>query len=466
MKIVSFKNCTKVFLLCLCTISYAQNGIGIGTSIPKALLDVYSNDVSKGGILIPRYNADDLSNIILTADQNSMLVYITSPLSIASNGICELITTTGFYYYDHNVAKFLKIGSNDFKGWSTNGNDDITATNFLGTTTDSPLNFKINNVNYGVLTSNSNIGIGDSALLSYSQGVTEQNVAIGRYGLMNIKTGKYNVSLGSKNMMNSDATSHNVAIGYETLNNVAGNGSGFNIAMGYQSLTNGTTVINNISIGRSALNKLVTGANNIAFGMSTLGKSTSGNDNFALGHNSLSNIVSDSYNLAIGNNSLQNLTSGTNNIAIGSESNLTLNSDNTVIIGNSNHNIYKIWSSSWTYLSDQSAKHSISQIPVGLDFIKSLKPVEYIYNNETNNSKTFGFVAQDVYNSTKQFGLRNYGLVQQFDDKKLGLRLNDLFPIITKAIQEQQEVIEKQQQDIDSLKKELDEIKQLLLSKK
>ena len=484
MKIVSFKNCAKVLLLCLCANSYAQNGIGIGTTNPKALLDVYSNDAMKGGILIPRYNADDLINLNLTVEQNSMLVYINSPLTTASAGICELMTSSGFYYYNHALSKFLKFSENDtVKGWSTTGNNDILENHFLGTTNDAAINLKVNNLNYGVLSQNSNIGIGYDALSNYSQGNTEQNVAIGRYSMSNIRTGKYNIALGSKAMINTVNSNQNIAFGYEALSNVSGAGSGFNIAMGYQAIGSGINVINNISLGRSTLSKLVTGGNNIALGNAALNLATEVTNNIAIGQNSLSKILTHSNNTAIGYNTFQklesgenniaigagagkNLINGSNNIAIGHEANLTTSADNTVILGNSLNNSYKIWSSSWTYLSDQSAKHSISQIPVGLDFIKSLKPVEYIYNNETNNSKTLGFVAQEMNESMKQFGLRNYGLVQQFDDKRLGLRLNDLFPIITKAIQEQQEVIEQQQQDIDNLKKELDEIKQLLLSKK
>lgn len=467
----------------LCANAYAQNGVGIGTANPKAILDVYSNDVTKGGVLIPRYNADDLINLNLTEEHNSMLVYITSPLTVTTSSLCELMTTSGFYFYNHALTKFVKIGEGGtVKGWSTTGNNDVLESHFLGTTNSSPLNFKINNTNFGVLSSNNNIGLGNEALASYSQGVTEQNVGIGRYSLMAITSGKYNISLGSKSMMNSDVTSQNIAIGYEALTNVGGSGSGFNIAIGYQGLASGVTVVNNISIGKATLSKLTSGGNNIALGTSALLKATSGNNNIALGQSSLSSVLTDSNNTAIGYNALEKLTSGeknivigpgaarslltgTNNIAIGAEANLGVDSNNSVIIGNSNHTSYKIWNNGWTTLSDQSVKNSIAKIPVGLDFIKSLKPVEYIYNSETNKSKTLGFVAQDVYNSAKQFGLKNYGLIQKFDDDKLGLRLNDLFPIITKAIQEQQEIIEKQQQDIDNLKKELDEIKKLLLSK-
>ncbi len=484
MKIVSLKNCAKVLFMCLCANSYAQDGIGIGTTNPKALLDVYSNDAMKGGILIPRYNADDLLNINLTEEHNSMLVYITSPLTNVIPGICENMISTGFYYYNHSTTKFLKFSDdNNVKGWSTTGNTDVSQNNFLGTINDAPLKLKINNLNYGVLSQNSNIGIGYDALLSYSQGTTEQNVAIGRYTMSNISSGKYNIALGSKAMINTVNSNQNIAFGYEALSNVSGSGTGFNIAMGYQAIGSGINVINNISLGRSTLSKLVTGGNNIALGNAALSLATEVSNNIAIGQNTLSKILTHSNNNAIGYNALQKLESGENNIAIGSaagrnlitgsnnivigyDANLTSSADNTVILGNSLNNSYKIWSSSWTYLSDQSAKHSISQIPVGLDFIKSLKPVEYIYNNETNNSKTLGFVAQEMNESMKQFGLKNYGLVQQFDENRLGLRLNDLFPIITKAIQEQQEVIEKQQQDIDNLKKELDEIKKLLLSKK
>lgn len=474
-----------ISLMMLTSNSFAQEGIGIGTASPKALLDVYSDNANKGGILIPRYAAIDLSELNLTADHNSMLVYINTPNPSPLPGVTEYMDSPGFYYYNHNLLKFIKLDGKSEKGWGINGNSDITDQNFIGTTDQNPIRFKVNNQSFGAFATKNNIAIGleslNNGLLDTS--TAEQNIALGRFALTNLAIGRYNIGLGTRALEHATNTNQNIALGYEALNSVNGANTGFNVALGYQALKNGVTILDNVSVGRSSLSNLTDGVSNIGLGRQTLEKAintsynigvglkalqniTTGDSNIAIGYNALESITSGERNIAIGSGSSRTLATGNNNITIGANNNLgSTDISNNVTIGNSDHVNYRMWTNGWVTVSDQSLKNSITEIPVGLNFIRSLRPVEYIYNNETNQSKTFGFIAQDVNDAVKKSNLKNVGIVQQFDQNILGLRMNDFIPVLTKAIQEQQTIIEKQQAEIDTLKKEMDEIKKLLLKK-
>ena len=64
-----------------------------------------------------------------------------------------------------------------------------------------------------------------------------------------------------------------------------------------------------------------------------------------------------------------------------------------------------MYAASWTNASDRQLKHAIQNIPVGLDLVLKLRPVEFIYNNANNEQKTFGFIAQEVKEAVKQSNL-------------------------------------------------------------
>ena len=108
-----------------------------------------------------------------------------------------------------------------------------------------------------------------------------------------------------------------------------------------------------------------------------------------------------------------------------------------------------MYASSWTNASDRQLKHGIQNIPVGLDLVLKLRPVQFIYNNANNNQKTFGFIAQDVKQAVKQSNLEDNILVSPLNEKYLGLRTTELISVLTKAIQEQQEIIESQNSKIE-----------------
>ena len=99
--------------------------------------------------------------------------------------------------------------------------------------------------------------------------------------------------------------------------------------------------------------------------------------------------------------------------------------------------------------SDKRLKQNIIDIQSGLSIIKQLRPVEYdkkltLDSEDTNHD--YGFIAQDVKNILPN--IVDEGLDQ---DKLLHINYTALIPFLTKAIQEQQQIIEDLTKRIEQL---------------
>jgi hypothetical protein len=86
--------------------------------------------------------------------------------------------------------------------------------------------------------------------------------------------------------------------------------------------------------------------------------------------------------------------------------------------------------SAYTTRSDYDLKDEIQNISYGLNEVMQMQPVKYTY--KSNGSSQLGFIAQDLGVITPE--------VVSFEDK-MSVYYNALIPILTKAIQEQQDLI-------------------------
>jgi trimeric autotransporter adhesin len=312
-----------IIILSSCAL-YTKAQVGIGTSTPSnnAMLQVES---SSKGILIPRISKT--ARQAIASPETGLLVFQNAPDSI------------GFYYYNGTAWVYMvpSIGLLNNQ-WSTLGNAGTdTATNFLGTTDNMPLLFKVNNQRTAFFSpqktsyfigagagskldpiNDQNIGIGDSALASNS-GVS-QSVAIGYYALKGqgtIFTQSNNLAVGNFAMENYQAANLNIAIGNYSLNkNQTGN--------------------TNTSIGHSAMQFLFKGSNNIALGSEAL-NSMDSNYNIGIGTRALYKQVRGAHNVAVGTATLYNNENKNFLTAIGDSSlfdNSTSASTNTHSTGN------------------------------------------------------------------------------------------------------------------------------------
>jgi len=237
--------------------------------------------------------------------------------------------------------------------WSLAGNSGTNpASNFLGTTDNKALKFRVNNVVSGEInpsTSNiffgksagqmnttgysnvalggaalfSNTGahnlvaIGDSALYHQTADVSKNfgNTAIGSKSLYANTTGYENTAIGKRSLFDNVSGFHNTSIGTYSLYH---NTSGYdNIAIGYESMYQNLNGQSNTSMGAYSLFSNTSGAMNCAYGYGTMYYNTTGYSNTAFGADALYNNLSGINNVALGF-ALFNNTTGSFNTGIGS----------------------------------------------------------------------------------------------------------------------------------------------------
>lgn len=196
------------------------------------------------------------------------------------------------------------LGGDD---WHLTGNSGTTTgTNFIGTTDNQDLMFKVNNQQAGLITDN-----GRNTLFGVGSGTS---------------TGQYNSALGWHALNGSNTGDGNVAIGFNVLDvNTSG---AFNVAIGYQAMAHNATASNNTAVGSGALFWNTTGYSDVALGSGALSANTSGQQNTALGNSAMNHNTTGYNNVAVGFNTMNANTTGQENAVLGS---YTLTSNTTGI---------------------------------------------------------------------------------------------------------------------------------------
>ena len=192
--------------------------------------------------------------------------------------------------------------------------------------------------------------------------------------------------------------------------------------------------------------KNATGQGNCAFGSRALRNST-GQDNVAFGNFAGDSITTGISNTSVGTNAGSlTLTTGSNNMMLGNLSLPTASGvSNEITLGNSSISVLRCAVTSITSLSDARDKTDIKDLSYGIDFIKSLTPREFTWNNrfekdvngndfysENKGKKDFGFVAQEVQ-ALDDDTLR---LVYGSNPEKLEMSYGKLVPILVQAVKE------------------------------
>ena len=218
-----------------------------------------------------------------------------------------------------------------------------------------------------------------------------------------------------------------------------------NTAVGHNSSVHNTTGSNNTSIGYSSLlgqSGLTTGSGNTAIGMQSLNQVTSGSTNAGIGISAGFSLTTGSTNTFLGPQSGSLLTTGSNNVIIGHDSQAaTPTTSNSITLGNGSNNVLRCNVTSITSLSDARDKKEITELSAGLDFVNTLKPVEFIWDDRNEDGrhdvKDFGFIAQDLKKSQEDIELADtLKLVYEENPEKLEASYGKLIPILVKAIQD------------------------------
>lgn len=284
--------------------SIAQS-VGINTGSGPHTSSMFEVRSTNKGVLIPRVAlvaTDDSSPIPLPAP--SLLVYNTSTAGTGSTAV-----TPGYYYWNSGWVRLL---SGSFNGWSLTGNAGSNpATNFIGTTDNQPLIFKVNGAQAG--------------RLQFSR--TLFGVDAGP----SITSPSSNDAFGGQALFSNTVGARNTAIGFQSLySNTSGND---NVGLGATSLLSNTTGSSNIGIGMFSLLMNTIGHHNTGIGTEVMNSNIRGNYNTAIGAEALAYDSNGSYNTAIGYKADYSSFTGSLNTTIGAMAYTANGSQNATAIG-------------------------------------------------------------------------------------------------------------------------------------
>ena len=318
-----------------------------------------------------------------------------------------------------------------------------------------------------------NSSLGDGAFGGGFGHSGTDNVAFGYRALQQPSgASNYNVAIGSDALRGSGTKSENVAIGYQA--GTAVTSGGRLVIIGSEAGSTLTTSIRSVIIGHDAGKSItdngwdsvhigdaagqnVTGQKNTSVGKDAMLKASGTSDNSectAIGQRALRALRTGNQNTALGASAGDEMQTGSNSTMIGYHAQASSTSaSNEITLGDSNIATLRCAVTSITSLSDERDKSEIKDLQYGLDFINSLQPREFIWNNRaetrTNTDidgnetevefysankgkKDFGFIAQEVQ-SVDDDTLR---LVYDENPDKLEMSYGKLVPVLVQAIKE------------------------------
>jgi len=131
-----------------------NDNVGLGTNAPNASAQLEMTNTDKG-ILINRVALTATNSAgPVTSPATGLLVYNTANSSSGSTQVLP-----GFYYWDG--SQWIAMGGTGGKDWSLEGNAGTSvATNFLGTTDNTSMSFKTNDIERVRVDSDGTVGIG------------------------------------------------------------------------------------------------------------------------------------------------------------------------------------------------------------------------------------------------------------------------------------------------------------------
>lgn len=341
-------------------------------------------------------------------------------------------------------------------------------------------------------TGGNNVAVGRESLSAQTSGNGGDNTAIGVSSLRLLTSGTYNVAVGLDAGRGITSGAYNIAIGNSALQErtIGQYGIGIGFHAGYY-LSSG---LNNIAIGRSAGRGSTsgsTGAHNVAIGTNTLRDLTDGTYNIAIGNQAGANVESGGYNVLLGDQAGANYTSGGRNIALGysaafsgvtaqyqvavgwlsgfgstgdnctfvganagdatctGQNNTCLGyqsdpssstASNEITLGNASVTTLRCNTQTISSLSDGRDKTEVEDLPLGLDFIDTLRPVKFKWETRDGNIKDgtldAGFIAQDLRSAQSASDAEYLNMVMDENPDRLEARYGQLIPVLVQAIKD------------------------------
>lgn len=243
-----------------------------------------------------RVNVSNILNLNSPPNTGSTSRHIL--LRNQSNGDVETIPFDSLYYW----------------GKSGNASTDPSV-NFLGTTDNKNLLFKVNNIQSGLIDKTfNNASFGYQSLSNNVNGV--YNSSFGDASMINNTSGSYNTGIGRQSLFTNQDGSRNTAVGYQSLYSANSLTAEGNVAIGFQSLYSSTTASDNVAVGQNTLKYNTTAVGNVAIGSSALNLNDVYSYNTAVGYIS-QGLSTAAFNTSVGAYSLANNLTGEQNTAVG-----------------------------------------------------------------------------------------------------------------------------------------------------
>jgi hypothetical protein len=413
------------------TLAVANGGTGVTASTGTGSVVLNNSPTLTTPQFAPNgYLADNVGNKILQFTTYSNAVNYLD-IEIAPTGTSPVLSAEGT---DTNIS--LRLNAKGTGKISTNV--DLLIGGFV-------------NAGNGLGGSSSNTVLGEFTLASNTS--SEYTTLVGYAAGASITSAYYTTAVGYQAAQSVSTSSNHTAVGYRALNLMTTQGNvgldwNGDTAIGFRALqahTGTAGVTDCTAVGSGALRKLTTGVANVAVGNGALYESLANTGNTAVGYNAGINLVSGSNNTILGNGANASTTTASNEF----------------VLGNSSVSVLRCQQSSISGLSDARDKYDIEDIPVGLDFINSLKARRFKWDRrdayfddvqtedgpptrvaipKDGSRKSVewneGFIAQEVDEAATAAGADWMKIVYKSNPEKLEMAPGKLIPVLVKAIQE------------------------------
>ena len=206
---------------------------------------------------------------------------------------------------------------------------------------------------------------------------------------------------------------------------------------------------------------------NVGFGFNIFGQTntlTTGSRNTVMGFSVASNLSSGSSNTFIGAlTGGANAITGNNNTCLGYGATVSAtNVNNEITLGNASVTDLRCADTTIASLSDARDKTDIIDLPWGLDFIDSLRPVQFTWNRRVitpddenwhmNGKKRTGFLAQELMSAMTDNANEVLDLVYESNPERLEVKQGKLVPMLTQAIKELKAELDTLKAEVAALK--------------
>jgi len=380
----------------------------------------FAGDISVNGLTVGRGTASIASNTALGYQANNAVTTSTALTSVGyqANALCttsERHTAIG-YQANSSMTNMGSVGL-DFEGNTAVGHKALAS-----------------NIGFVSFTSNTAVGAGAA------QGLTTGylNTSIGSGAGPTVSSAS-SVCVGYKAGYRYQGA-NSVIIGSAAYSQVQGAGAGNDIVVvGYEALydaalgTGGATLEDTTAVGSSTLHSI---------------DPSGGAQSYR--------------NTAVGSGAGYNLLSGTNNTLLGFNAQAsTTTASNEFVLGNSSVSVLRCQVSTISGLSDARDKYDIEDLPLGLDFINSLKARRFKWDkrdayfdrvrdedgraievavpkdgSRKSDEWNEGFIAQEVDEAATASGADWMRIVHKANPERLEMAPGKLIPVLVKAIQE------------------------------